>query len=300
MAVADSSGVAVNRNGWNGEELLALKIARKKVVELPGFIPDTPAEQILNHTSADLLIESSPANIVNGEPGLSIVRAALTKGMSVVLANKTPLVFGFDELTALCKKQGGKMAYSATVCGGLPVVNVLQRDLKLASVKCIRGIFNGTSNFVLGELERGGTLYKAIAEAQRLGAAEADPSHDLHGNDTANKLFIIMKSFTQFAGSIADIRTQGIQHITPDVLTAARARGNIIKLVAEALPNGDLWKLSVAPVELPRPSFLGSCEGWEMGIEIETDLYEKICMKNYEADPVGTSAAVMRDCLEII
>ncbi len=220
--------------------------------------------------------------------------------MSVVFANKTPLVFAFDELSALCKKHGGKMAYSATVCGGLPVVNVLQRDLKLARVRRIRGIFNATSNFVLCQLENGGTLDKAIAEAQRLGAAEADPSHDLHGSDTANKLFIIMKSFTQFTGSIGNIRTQGIQHITSGDLATAQARGNIIKLVAEALPEGDQWKLSVAPAELPRTSFLGSCEGWEMGFEIETDLYEKICMKNYEADPVGTSAAVMRDCLDVI
>ncbi len=300
VAVADSSGVAVNGAGWNTEVLLGLKAAKKKVRELPGYLPGISTEQILSHASGNLLIESSPANIVDGEPGLSIARAALAKGMSVVFANKTPLVFAFNELRSLCEKYGGRMAYSATVCGGLPVVNVLQRDLKLASVKRIRGIFNATSNFVLRELENGGTIAEAIGEAQRLGAAEADPSHDLHGNDTANKLFIIMKSFTHFSGSVADIHTHGIQRITQDALTAARNRGNIIKLVAEAIPDGVQWKLSVEPVELPRDSFLGGCEGWEMGFEIETDLYEKICMKNYEADPVGTSAAVMRDCLEII
>ncbi len=300
VGVADSSGIAIDENGFAVEGLLTLKLSHRKAEDLPGFLPGVRTADILNHVTADLLIESSPANIVDGEPGLSVVRAALGKGMGVVLANKTPLVFAFDELKSLCGKYGGRMAYSATVCGGLPVVNVLQRDLKLATVKRIRGIFNATSNFVLRELERGGTLADAIREAQRLGAAEADPSHDLHGHDTANKLFIILKSFTRYAGTIADIQIKGIQNIGPADLATAKSRGNIIKLIAEALPSPTGWQLTVAPAEFPRTSFLGSCEGWEMGFEIETDLYERICMKNYEADPVGTSAAVMRDCLDVV
>lgn len=299
VGVADSSGVAVNDAGWSTEEIIALKTRRNHVSDLEGFLSGVSTQDITQHVHADLLIEGSPANLVNGEPGLSTVRAALAKGLSVVLANKAPLVFAFDELQAVCVRHGGRMAYSATVCGGLPVVNVVQRDLKLASVRKIRGIFNATSNFVLRELENGGTPGDAIREAQRLGAAEADPSHDLHGHDTANKLFIIMKSLGSFGGSIEDIQTLGIQGITADHLTAARSRGNIIKLVAGAEPAGEGWKLSVAPEELSRQSFLGSCEGWEMGFEIETDLYEKICMKNFEADPVGTCAAMMRDCLMI-
>jgi homoserine dehydrogenase len=299
VAVADSSGVAINQAGWGADILIDLKTARGKARDLPGFLPGVKTEQIVDHVKADLLIESSPANLIDGQPGLSTVRSALSMGMCVVLANKTPLIFAFDELHGLAEKQTGKLAYSATVCGGLPVINVLRRDLKLVQVKRIRGIFNATSNFVLRELENGGSLPEAIIEAQRLGAAEADPSHDLHGHDTANKLFIIMKSFTSYSGTITDIHTEGIQQITPDMLTEARNRGNIIKLVAAAIPEGKGWKLTVAPLELPRNSFLGNCEGWEMGIEIETDLYEKICMKNYEADPLGTSAAVMRDCLEL-
>ena len=301
IAIADSSGAAKNPDGWSTDELIKLKSDKQKVKDLPDFVPGVTCLEIVNRVQMDLLIESSPASLVNGEPGLSMVRTALSRGVHVVLANKTPLVFAFDELNSLSLEHGGRIAYSATVCGGLPVVNVLKRDLKLASLKRIRGIFNATSNFVLREMENGGTLADAVREAQSLGAAEADPSHDLNGHDTANKLFIIMKSFTNFQGTIRDIRTEGIQSITSDMLLQARSRGKIIKLLAEAVPNGNNgWSLSIAPAELPRESFLGSCEGWEMGFEIETDLYEKICMKNYEADPLGTSAAVMRDCLEVL
>jgi len=290
VGVADSSGVAVKQEGFSIENLISLKPAGKKVRDLEGFLPDTATPELLTRMSADLVIESSPANLVDGEPGLSVVRSALSRGTAVVLANKTPLIFAFDELQSSSKKQGVGLAYSATVCGGLPVVNVLRRDLKLATVKRIRGIFNATSNFVLDELERGRSQAEAIREAQRLGAAEADPSHDLKGHDTANKLFIIMKSFTDFKGSINDIRTEGIQQITVDDLAAVRAQGEIIKLVAEAA-----FEAAEAAALVARGG-----EGWEMGFEIESDLYEKICMKNYEADPLGTAAAVMRDCLMVM
>lgn len=300
VAVADSSGVAVNQDGYDPGKLISLKSTGQKACDLEGFLSGTQTQDVMRHVSAEVVIESSPANLVDGEPGVAVARVALSKGVAVVLANKTPLIFAFDELQALSKQQGAGLAYSATVCGGLPVVNVLRRDLRLATVKSIRGVFNATSNFVLDQLEKGGTQAEAIREAQRLGAAEADPSHDLNGHDTANKLFIIMKSCTDFSGSIAGIRTGGIQHITAGDLAAARDRGEIIKLVAEATPGVKGWELSVEPKSLSRHSFLGSCQGWEMGFEIESDLYEKVCMKNYEADPLGTSAAVMRDCLDVV
>lgn len=299
VGVSDSSGVAVRPEGFDPEEIIRLKNDRKKVSTLKEFQPGMTTEKMPSACIADLLVESTPANLETGEPGFSSVKAALEKKMSVVLANKTPLIRGFDELMKLCRNQGARMAYSATVCGGLPVINVLQRDLKLAHIGRIRGIFNATSNFVLRELERGGTLEAAVQEARRLGAAEADPSHDLHGHDTANKLYIIMKSLRGFGGNFADIRVTGIQGLRAQDLRAARQRGMAIKLVADAKREGDSWSLSVRPEELPESSFLGGCEGWEMGVEIEADLYERICMKNYEADPLGTSAAVMRDCLDI-
>jgi len=299
IAVADSSGVAISADGFEYQELLNLKNENGKVHSLKGFNATITSENIPDFIQADLLIESSPGNLKDGNPGLCAATKALQKGGSVVLANKAPLIFAFDELLQLSNIHGGSIAYSATVCGGLPVINVLKRDLKAASLTRLRGIFNATSNYILQELEQGGSMQDAIKEAQRIGAAEADPSHDTHGHDTANKLFIIMKSFTNFRGSIHDIEVEGIQHIKPKQLLEAKARGNRIKLLASAEPEGNSWKLSVKPTEIPSNSFLGMCEGWEMGIEIKTDFYESISMKNYEADPLGTSAAVLRDAIDL-
>lgn len=298
-SVVDSSGVAINPTGFDYDALIRLKKDKGKARSLKGFEPSVLTDSMIDFIDADLLIESSPGNLTDGNPGLSLSKKALQRGWSVVFANKAPLIFAFDELHNLATEFGGHMAYSATVCGGLPVINVLQRDLKAASLTRLRGIFNATTNYILQELDKGGSMEEAIKEAQRLGAAEADPSHDTHGHDTANKLYIIMKSFTNFSGSIHDITVEGIQHIKADQLFAARLRGNKIKLLASAEPDGDNWKLTVKPTEVGASSFLGTCDGWEMGLELNTDFYESISMKNYEADPVGTSAAVLRDAIDL-
>jgi homoserine dehydrogenase len=296
VAVADSSGVAINPSGFSYEELILWKTASKKVNQLDGHRAIS-VENIAEEVAADLLIESSAGNLKTGLPGLAIVRNALNKGVSVVLANKAPLVFAFDELHDIARSKNAGLVFSATVCGGLPVINVLRRDLKFATLKKFRGILNATTNFILHEIALGGSREEAIREAQRLGAAEADPSHDVNGHDTANKLFIIMKSFAGYRGSISDITVEGIQNADRTEILDATSDGNKIKLVATAEKRTDGWSLSVKPTLVPRDSFLGTCDKWEMGIEIETDLYESICMKNFEADPVGTSAAVLRDAV---
>jgi homoserine dehydrogenase len=297
--VADSSGVAINSSGFDYDELINLKKSKGKVHSLNGFDRQIAFIDLTDFAAADLLIESSPGNLTDASPGLAVARKALQKACSVVFANKAPLIFAFDELHQLATAFGSGIAYSATVCGGLPVINVLQRDLKTASLVRLQGIFNATSNYILQEIGKGGTMEEAIKEAQRLGAAEADPSHDTHGHDTASKLFIIMKSFTDYSGSIHDIEVEGIQHLHPDQLASAKLRGNKIKLLASAEPDGDTWKLTVKPTEVTANSFLGMCDGWEMGIELNTDFYESISMKNYEADPSGTSAAVLRDAIDL-
>ncbi len=300
VGVADSSGIAINSNGFDYHELIEFKKLKKRVLELPSYLPGVSTEDITNHVEAELLIESSAGNLKTGNPGLQVTRQALRKGWSVVLANKVPLVFAFDELHQLSREYGGSLSFSATVCGGLPVINVLQRDLKLARLKNFKGILNATTNYILNEIDNGGTREDAIREAQRLGAAEADPSYDVNGHDTANKLFIIMKAFTDFSGLISDIPVTGIQHIEVNDIKIAKQKGMTIKLIALAEKDNHQWKLSVKPMEVKKNSFLGTCNGWEMGIELQTDLYESIAMKNYEADPVGTSAAVIRDAMLMV
>ena len=297
VGAIDSSGMAVNEKGFGYEELVNLKFNKGKVNEIAGFIPKS-IEEITECIDADLLIEASPVNLTPKNPGIILIKKALAKSWAVVFANKAPLVLAFDELSKRANENKAKFLYSATVCGGLPVINVLKRDLKLATLKSLTGIFNATTNFVLQELEKGKTMESAILEAQRIGAAETDPTLDLSGQDAANKLYIIMKSVANYKGTIKDIKMVGIENITPEEIKKATAVNAKIKLVASANYKSK-WRLSVKPTRVANDSFLGSCNGWEMGIEVKTDLYESISMKNFEADPKGTSAAVLRDMIDV-
>lgn len=306
-AVADSTGVALHPTGFDMKALLDWKTGGRYVLELPEYSSALRTEDFATTGIGDILVEATPANMTDGQPGLAAARNALIARVPVVFANKAPLVFAYDELHRLAESTGGGpyedtpavgIAYSATVCGGLPVVNILRRDLRFARITRVRGILNATSNFILDSIAKGGDFTDAVREAQRIGAAEADPSYDINGNDTANKLYIIAKTIGGHVGSAQETDLSGIQDIRFSDLEAARRRGNTIKLLGTGTrdENG-AWRLEVKPEEVPARSFLGQCTGWEMGLEVESDLYERIQLKNYEADPLGTSAAVLRDLL---
>ncbi len=301
VAVADSSGCAVNPDGFDPHALRLHKEAGGQVADLPEYKPGyTLADFLALPGFCDFLLEASPVNLSDGEPGLGYVRAALGAGISCVLANKGPLVLAFHELHRLAAATGAELAFSATVCGALPVVNIGRRDLIAADISLLRGIFNSTSNFILDEMAGGRSYADALAEAQRRGIAETDPSLDVEGWDTANKLTILANSFLGVEVTLADVAVQGITDINAEQLAEQRARGNVIKLVAEAKQVGDGYQLSVAPVALPADDFLAGCGGWEMGVEIHSDLYGKMFHKIWEREPLPTAAAMLRDVVNLL
>lgn len=301
VAIADSSGVAVHPAGFDPAATRQAKEAGLSVRDMAGFQPGVTPAQLATILDCDLVLEASPVNLEHGEPGLTVTRNALQRGIPVVLANKAPLVLAFAELSELAQSSGAGLAYSATVCGALPVINMGQRDLIAAEILHLRGIFNSTSNFVLGEMASGRDYAAALAEAQQRGIAEADPSLDVEGWDTANKLIIIANSFLGMRATRADVTVQGITHLTSADLQAATQRGEVIKLVAkaEALAAGG-YQLSVEPVSLPAADFLAGCDGWEMGIELRSDLYGLMFHKIWEREPLPTAAAMLRDAVNLL
>ncbi len=301
VCVADSSGVAVNLDGYDPAATRLHKQNGGRVAELGGFLPGRSPAQVLADLPVQLVLESSPVNLQHGEPGLSVTRTALRRGISVVLANKGPLVLAFAELQALAQEHGAGLAYSATVCGALPVINIGRRDLIAADITELAGIFNATTNFILGEMATGRSFADALAEAQRRGIAETDPSLDVEGWDTANKLVIIANSFLGVQVTLADVMVQGITQVTAEDLRVARTQGNTLKLVARAERQaGGSYQLAVKPTLVPLDSFLGQCDGWEMGIELQSDLYGLMYYKIWEREPLPTAAAMLRDAVNLL
>jgi homoserine dehydrogenase len=300
--VADSSASALNARGLNPTALRAHKGAGKPLHSFTGSTPGMSAPEMLAEVAADVLLEASAVNLKTGQPGLDCVRIAVRRGMGVVLANKGPLVHAFGELETAAGAAGVGLAYSATVCGALPVVNIGRRDLAACDIRAVAGIFNSTSNSILTAMARGGGYQDALRQAQLDGIAEADPSLDVEGWDTANKLVIIANSILRQPCTLADVQPViGITAITPAQIQEGAARGEVVKLVARAEPDltGLQYKLSVQPEWLPADDFLASVSGWEMGIVFDTDIMGLQQLKVDERGPVPTAGAMLRDVITL-
>jgi homoserine dehydrogenase len=299
-AAADSSGGVMDANGIDPAALLAHKQSGKGAGAYPGGEKGLPAAELVARAEADLLLEASPVNLQTAEPGLSCARTAIVKGMSVVLANKAPLVKAFGELELTAERAGVGFLYSATVCGALPVVNVGRRDLVGCDIRGLRGIFNSTSNSILEAMGRGGTYAKALKQAQIDGIAEADPTLDVEGWDTANKLVIIANSILGMPATLADVQpVEGITKVMPEQIIEAAGQGKVIKLIATAERQGDTYRLSVEPKWLPKDDFLANVNGWEMGIVFDTDIMGLQQHKVDERGPIPTAGAMLRDVINL-
>ncbi len=301
VGAADSSGAAVDPQGLDLARVRDLKAAHQGVATYPaaGRLGLTALEMVRT-VEADLLVDASPTNLKTGEPGLSCTRMALEWGQHVVAANKGALVLAYSELTALAREHGVRLSYSGTVAGGLPTVNLGVRDLAGSGVTRVEGIFNGTTNYILTRMAEEGLSYaEALRGAQAAGIAEADPTLDVDGWDAANKLVIIANSVLRRPTTLADLTVTGIRQITREDLQRAHEQGQVIKLLAVAERQGEAWQLSVGPVWLERDHPMARTGRWDMGVVYYTDYMGVISAVIEEEGPVPTSAAVLRDMINV-
>ncbi|MCO6449702.1 MAG: homoserine dehydrogenase [Caldilineales bacterium] len=301
VGIADSGGATYHPegNGLDPAALLAHKAIGASARTFPGGQPLPDALSLAQTADYDLLLEASPVNLRDGEPALSCIRAALGSGRSAVLANKAPLVLDYAGLHELAASKGSGLTFSATVCGGLPVINVGQRDLVGADIRRIEGIFNSTTNYILSSMAAGEDYASALAEAQRRGIAETDPALDVEGWDTANKLVIIANAVLGYPATLNEVEVQGITGVTSAELAVAQRAGEVIKLVASAEQTRSGYRLDVCPRSVPASSFLGGISEWQMGIAFFTDIYEDIYLKIDEREPTATAAAMLRDVISL-
>ncbi len=292
VAAADSSGVALAADGLDPATLLALKAERRGVATLAvsGVPALTPREMVLR-AGADVLLEASPTNLKDGEPGMSAIEAALGRG---------PLVLAYRRLQDMARQHGVQLRHSAAVAGACPTVNMGQRDLAGCVISRVEGIFNTTTNYILCQMQDAGKSFaEALSEAQADGVAEADPTLDVDGWDAANKLVILANSVLGVPATLQDVRVQGIRHLTVQDLQHAKARGGAIKLLVLAERKGGSYELSVQPTFLLLSHPLARLTAWEMGIVYHTDVQGVMRAIVDEQGPLPTAAAMLRDLLSI-
>ncbi len=301
VGVADRSGVAICPTGLDPQRIVELKTKGQGVAGYSRWgRPGVSALEMVRTAEASLLLEASPANLKDGQPGLGCIETALSRGMHVVTANKAPLVLAFPRLMALAQDQGVHLRFDATVAGGLPAVNLGQRDLAAADIHRLEGVLNLTTNYILTRMADDGLSYdQALAQAQAAGHAEADPSLDVEGWDAANKLVILAHSVLGYPVTLDDVAVEGITGVTAGMLRQAAAEGRRVKLVATARREGNSYHLSVRPTPLDAGHPLAQLGAKQMGIVYHTDICGVLSAAIVEETPVPTAAAMLRDLVSI-
>ncbi|NTU79648.1 MAG: homoserine dehydrogenase [Chloroflexales bacterium] len=300
VGVADSAGAAYDPAGLDIAAVAALKRAGRSVAHLAQYDPTLSAVELAARAEADLLLEATPTNLRDGQPGLEIVRTALRTGKHAVLASKGPLVLAYGELAALASTSDGPaLRFSGAVGGALPTAN-LGRHLAGAVIERAELVVNGTTQVILEQMAAGHGFETALAEAQRQGIVEPDPSLDVDGWDAANKLVIFANAVLGRPTRLTDLRVEGIRGVPPEALRAAWAAGGRVSLVglAERQPDGG-YTLQVGPVTLGPEHPLARLSRGEMGLVVHSDLAGRTTMASLEDGPVGTCQAMIRDIVDI-
>ncbi len=249
-------------------------------------------EEILERS--DLIVE-----LIGGvEPAREYVLSAMRAGRHVVTANKQLLSHHGDELWDAARSNGVQLRFEAAVAGVVPVVRVLQESLAGARIDRVHGIVNGTTNYILTEMARRGiTFAQALAEAQRLGYAEADPSEDVDGRDAAAKMAILARLAFGAPVHIDQVRYEGIEQIQPDDLEYARELGLGLKLIGTAERIGEALSVRVHPAFLYPGHPLASIRGSFNAVSVESEEITEITMSGPGAGGPQTASAVLGDVI---
>jgi homoserine dehydrogenase len=281
VAVADSSSGAVEESGLDAADVLARKRER-------GTVGDESPEAVLD-ADYDVLVEATPTTLGDAEPGFSHLERALDRDRHVVLANKGPVAERYDEMRTLEADSEGTVLFEATVGGAIPVLSTID-DLN-SQVTAVRGVLNGTANFILSRMAAEGLDYEhVLAEAQDLGVAEADPTFDVEGIDAALKCVILANVLYEETYTLEDAETAGIDELPGSALELAAEDGRTVRLIGEVTDG----TVQVGPRLIPENGAL-AVSGTLNIVQLETKNAGELNISGRGAGGPETASAVLAD-----
>jgi homoserine dehydrogenase len=304
VAISDKlKGSIVVPEGIEIPRLLALLAEGKRVEHY--FREGATAEIIdpldmIDQCDADIIAELTYTDIKTGEPATSYIKKALRTGKHVVTSNKGPAALFFGELSKLARQNDLHFRIEGTVMSGTPVFSLWESGLAGNEVREVKGILNGTTNFILSQMELEGMEYgQALALAQKLGYAEADPTADVEGYDALAKIVILSNVLLGGELTPADVKREGISALNRDMIRAAKEQGFRYKLIAQSRKVGTKIEASVSPQRLSLADPLSGVMGAQNALTIDTDLLGKITIQGAGAGKVETGYAILSDILAI-
>lgn len=296
VAIADRGGQASDPAGLDLQTALECKQRARTIAAYPrSGVRNGSAKDMLARCEAEVLVEATPTDVQSGEPALSLLKEALRRRLHVVTANKGPLAIAFPVLRELAQFNGVQLKFSATVGGGTPILDFGRECLKGDRIVAVKGVLNGTTNYILSRMEeRGLTSAAALKEARASGFAEADPSMDIDGIDTAAKLVILANWVLEKRVTLRDVAIKGIRGVRESDVRRARTKGDVIRLIGEADSGG----LRVAPQRVAATHPL-SIKGALNAVTFVSAYAGEETVVGKGAGGMETASAIVRDLLDI-
>jgi homoserine dehydrogenase len=273
-----------------------IDIETDRGIQFPAGVLTTDAQKILNDPEIDMVIE-----MIGGE-GIAkdFMLKAIDNGKHIVTANKALLAAHGNELFAAAARKGVDLAFEASVGGCMPTIKSMRESLVGNHIKSMSGILNGTCNYILSKIEDEGISFKdALAEAQRKGYAEADPTLDVGGFDTAHKIAILAALAFGMEINLKDVYIEGISRITPLDIEFARQFGYRIKLLAISKIQDNKVEARVHPTMIPLKNLLASISGTVNAITICGDAVGDILLYGHGAGMMPTASSAVSDIVDI-
>ena len=273
-----------------------LDIARDRGVSLPPGMLTTDLREVLDDPSVDIVLE-----LIGGyDAAKRVILDAMARGKQVVTANKALLAVHGEEIFEAAARHRVDLGFEASVGGGIPVIRALTEGLAANTILSIYGIINGTSNYILSRMTSVGQGFKEVlAEAQRAGYAEADPTFDVAGIDSAHKLSIMVSLAYGTPVNFKDVYTEGISRITPLDITYAKEFGYTVKLLGIAKFSEGEVEARVHPTMIPSTSPVAHVEGVYNAIQLVGDAVNDIVLYGQGAGSMPTGSAVVSDVIDI-
>jgi homoserine dehydrogenase len=300
MSADQSCRIGLLGHGTVGAAFDALLAERAGQIEATvGIRPELSGVLTRSSGSFDEILEDSDliVELIGGiEPAREYALRAMAAGKHFVTANKMLLSEHGEELFSAAHESGVQLRFEAAVGGVVPIIRVIHETLAAAHVERVHGIVNGTTNYILSEMARTGATYEdALAAAQELGYAEADPTDDVSGRDAAAKMAILARLAFGARVSLADVKYEGIERLTSDDIAYARELGLSLKLVGSAERIGDGVAVRVFPTFLYGSHPLASVNGSFNAVTIESPAITEITLSGPGAGGSQTASAVLGD-----
>ncbi|ACL65648.1 Homoserine dehydrogenase [Anaeromyxobacter dehalogenans 2CP-1] len=281
-------------------------LEKERSIDVDPALLTTRLEDLLEDPGIQVVVE-----LIGGvDQAFELVCGALQRGKHVVTANKALLAARGDEIFRLARARGVDVYYEAAVCGGVPIIRTLREALASDRITALHGIVNGTTNFILTAMaEKGEPIERALAEAQRLGYAEADPTLDVSGGDAAQKLCVLAQLAFGAALLPADVLTEGIMALKPEDFRWAREFGYALKLLAVARRCGpaegaapgaqDQLEARVHPAFIPAGSLLAGVRGAMNAVVLHSEALGASMLYGQGAGAMPTGSAVVSDIIDL-